>query len=321
MDCESVILGNFMAIAKSIVNLIWIIGPILAIFGLSLNIIKLARDPDDKKLPKNIKNSVVALFVLFFIPTIINALMAILGDKYDFSACWNKKYNFNRSSSYIEPHSRGKKNSLISNPNDYEKGKAKESGGVDISSTACGSLQYCNKFMSVLYSKSIELDKTIRSNNASVIYSNNGDPQSWDEAINVAKSGGTVKISCNRPAHWGMREITGEYRDFWSKAAGGFINYKGPMTQYTKQLTFDGSKSVKTAIQDGTIIPGDIIGTTGHTFVIYTVNRNDGSALVFDGGHKYTGKCQKERKCAPINNYTSGINAGYKLYQIIRWVK
>ena len=89
MDCESVILGNFMAIAKSIVNLIWIIGPILAIFGLSLNIIKLARDPDDKKLPKNIKNSVVALFVLFFIPTIINALMVILCFNYYFIICCN----------------------------------------------------------------------------------------------------------------------------------------------------------------------------------------------------------------------------------------
>ena len=317
MDCESFVLGNLMAIAKNIVNLIWIIGPILAIFSLIYNIISLMRDPDNKKIPKKIHNSVIALFVLFFIPTIINALMLMLGNRYDFSACWNRDYTISRNATYKEPHARGKAAPIISSPSEFEKGKANEYGG----SSSCGSLQYCNKFLSVMYAKSIELDEAIRSHNASVVYSNSGDPQSWDEAISVAKSGQTVKISCNRPSHWGMREITGEYRDFWSKAGGGFINYKGPMTQYTKQLTFDGSKSVKTAIQDGTIIPGDIIGTTGHTFAIYSVNREDGSAIVFDGGHKFTNKCQSERKCAPIINYTSSINAGYKLYQIIRWIK
>ena len=318
MDCSSAVLGNLMAIAKNIVNLIWILGPILAIFSLIFNIIKLARDPEDKKMPKKIHNSINALFVLFFIPTIINALMSMLGNKYDFSACWNRNYSFNRGSTYIEPHSNnGRRNSILSNPNDFEKGKSNEYGG----NSSCGSLQYCNKFLSVMYAKSIELDEVIRSHNASVVYSNSGDPQSWDEAISVAKAGNTVKISCNRPSHWGMREITGEYRDFWSKAGGGFINYKGPMTNYTKQLTFDGSKSVKSAIQEGLIQPGDIIGTTGHTFAIYTVNKEDGSAMVFDGGHQYTNKCQRDRKCAPIINYTSNINAGYKLYQIIRWVK
>jgi hypothetical protein len=86
-------------------------------------------------------------------------------------------------------------------------------------------------------------------------------------------------------------------------------------------LKFNGSKNVKTAIQDGTIQPGDIIGTSGHTFTIYTVDRSSGSAVVFDGGHKYTGRCQREKKCAPMITYSAGTNAGYKLYQIIRWVK
>ena len=318
MDCSSAVLGNFMAIAKGIVNLIWIIGPILAIFGLIINIIKMARDPEDKKLVKRLHNCIKALFILFFIPTIINALMLMLGNKYNFSACWNKNYSINRNASYIEPYSGGKKNSIVSNPGDYEKGEANEYGA---GSASCGSLQYCNKFLNIMYTNAKKLDEAIRKNNASVVYSNNGDPKSWAEAIKVAESGGTVKISCNRPSHWGMKEITGEYRDFWSKAEGGFKNYAGPMTQYTKQLTFDGSKSVKTAIQEGLIQPGDIIGTTGHTFAIYTVNREDGSAIVFDGGHKYTNKCQQKKECAPIVNYTSSINAGYKLYQIIRWVK
>ena len=319
MGCESQVLGNFMSIAKSIVNLIWIVGPILAIFSLCLSLIKLARDPDDKKLPKNIKNSVVALFILFFIPTIINALMLMLGDDYDFSSCWNRGYDVNSHSSYIEPHSQGKKSGIISNPDDYQKGKKSEYGNIGTSS--CGSLQYCNRFLKIMYAKSVELDEAIRTNHASVVYSTSVVHRSWDDAIKTAKSGGIVKISCNRPSHWGMREITGEYVDFYSIGLGGFEGYHDPVTQYTKQIKFDGSKTVKTAIQDGTIIPGDIIGTSGHTFSIYTVNRDEGSAIVFDGGNKFTNKCQQENKCAPILNYTPGITEGYKLYQIIRWTK
>ena len=93
------------------------------------------------------------------------------------------------------------------------------------------------------------------------------------------------------------------------------------MTNYTKQLTFDGSKSVAEGIKDGTVQPGDIIGTSGHTFTIFSVDKSSGAAVVFDGGHKFTGACQSNKQCSPMINYSSGTNSGYKLYQIIRWVK
>ena len=191
-----------------------------------------------------------------------------------------------------------------------------------IDSLSFNELYWCKRYLLNLYSKSIELGEAIRTSGASIIYSNDGDPESWEEAMNVARSGGVLKISSNRPSHWSMREITGgDYLDFYSLEPGGFINYKGPMTKYTKQLRFDGTDSVKVAIKNGTIIPGDIIGTKKHTFTILRVNKDDGSAIVFDGGHKFTNKCQQENKCAPILNYTPGITEGYKLYQIIRWTK
>ena len=65
---------------------------------------------------------------------------------------------------------------------------------------------------------------------------------------------------------------------------------------------------------------GDIIGVKGHTFAIYSVNK-DGSAVVADGGHQFTNKCQKSKKCSTLFTYSSKQNANYKLYQLIRWIK
>ena len=57
LDCNNAALGSILFIIKNIVNLIWIVGPILAIVSLAVNLTLLVKDPEDKKLPKKIKNS------------------------------------------------------------------------------------------------------------------------------------------------------------------------------------------------------------------------------------------------------------------------
>ena len=88
MDCNDVVLGNILTILRNILNIVWILGPLLAIVSLVINITKLVKDPDDKKVPKKIKNSILALILLFFVPTIVNAAMYMLDDKTELSACW-----------------------------------------------------------------------------------------------------------------------------------------------------------------------------------------------------------------------------------------
>ena len=122
MDCNSEILANILSAAKGLVNILWIIGPILALISLAINLVNLMRDPDDKKLPKKISNSVKALLFLFFIPTIINVVMLMLGNSFNFSACWNRDYTANYGSSYISPVPERDKSKVINNPDDYEKG-------------------------------------------------------------------------------------------------------------------------------------------------------------------------------------------------------
>ncbi len=321
LDCNNIAARTLLSIIKNAVNIIWIIGPILAIVSLTYKIFLYVKNPEDKKIPSKIKNSVIALFILFFIPMFVNVVMNLLGDKNQFAACWNQNVSkkINTSTTYQNTSSDSKKKATVFESSDYEKGKKRTNNGQVIPNSNCGNLEYCNKYITSMYTNSQKLDEAFKSGHGTVEYSQNS-PHSWEEAIQIVSNGGLLKLSCNRPSHWGMRDITGEYRDFWSNNAGGFINYAGPMTEYTTELKFDGSKTVKQAIQEGMIQTGDIIGTTVHTFTIYKTN-SDGSALVFDGGHRYVSRCQNSKQCSPLFEYSASENAGLPLYQIIRWIK
>ena len=325
MSCPGQVMSGFVYIAKTIVYLIWIMGPIIAIVSLSYNLALLMKDPDNKKLPKKVKNSVIALILLFFIPTLVFLTVSLTDN--DFSACWKSaKVRFSLSTTYEDPSGNKNNNkSIYTKQDEYQTGKKNNNSNTgsygDASVTVsgnCRQLPNCSKYITSLVNNSLKFNDALLQNNGSVYYAQDT-PQSWQQAINIAKSGGTVHISCNRPSHWSMRDITGEYRDFYSWELGGFENYGGPMTKYTRQYKFDGSMSVKNAIKKGVIQTGDIVGTRHHTFSIYSVNTSDGSAVVFDGGHRFTDKCQERRKCSTMFTYDAGTTGSLDLYQLIRW--
>ena len=326
MDCNNAVLGNILYTAKNILNIIWLAGPILAIISLIINFAMLVKDPEDKKVPKKIKNSIIALVVLFMIPTIVNVAMRLADDNTEISACWNQDIEKpSYKATYIDPNP-GKRKSILSDPGGYEYGKPKttsssSSDNVDVSDTSCGELEYCNKFLTSMVNNSKRLNDAIVKNNAPVDYNYGKSKRTWAAAIKAAERGELVATTCVVPANWGVSDVIGSHKFLNSVGYGGFENYSGKITQYTKQYKFDGSTSFKTAIQKGMIKPGDIIGVKAHTFAVYSVNQSTGSAVVFDGGHQFTTPCQKKRKCSPMINYSANNNAGYRLYQIIRWVK
>ena len=102
------------------------------------------RNPDDKKgLPK-IKNSAIALVVVFLIPTIVNAAMYLLNDSLVISDCWNKASKPSTQTTYIDP-SDGKKTKIGSDPSEYENGKKKQTytgtGTTGTGSTGTGTTE------------------------------------------------------------------------------------------------------------------------------------------------------------------------------------
>lgn len=106
-SCSDPALGSFLAIVKNIMGLIQIFGPILSIVALVYHLIMLIKNPEDKKALPKIKNSLLALVILFMIPFIVNAVMGLLDDSTTFSDCWNNTETIigNGGVEYIDPNS------------------------------------------------------------------------------------------------------------------------------------------------------------------------------------------------------------------------
>ena len=321
MECNNIVLGSFLYFFKNFLTLVWIVGPILAIISLTINIIQMLREPENKKTPKKIWNSVVALVVLFMIPTIINAAMALVDDKSEISACWKGDITKpDTNASYINPYT-DEQQSIISDPSGYEVGSGGGSGSADdMQVTSCGNLEYCNKFLTSCYNNSRRLSDAIAKYQPPVEYNYGDSKKTWAEAIKAAQNRKLVATTCVVPTNWCVTDAIGKHKTLNSVGYGGFQGYSGPITNYTKQYKFNCTMSVKTAIQKGMILPGDIIGVKAHTFSIYSVDQKTGSAVVFDGGHRFTTTCKKTR-CSTMINYSARSNASMKLCQLIRWVK
>ena len=125
-SCNDPALLSILSIVRRILSLIQIIGPILALVSLSIHLIRLMKNPDDKKGMKPVYNSIIALMLLFFVPVFVNAVFGWLDTSTKFSSCWNSAdYKQSSETTYVPVDSTAKPSSIISNPGDYEKGTPK----------------------------------------------------------------------------------------------------------------------------------------------------------------------------------------------------
>lgn len=121
--CGSIGLANLITISKTVLTIIQIAGPILAIIGLVTILIKLMSNPDNKKLKTAIKNWLIAFVMLFFIPIIVNVVMKMLDDSFTVAACWNyaEKIKPSGDATFI-PDENENKQHVIDDPDDYISG-------------------------------------------------------------------------------------------------------------------------------------------------------------------------------------------------------
>lgn len=133
-ECSSPALSTILTASKRVITIIQIIGPLLLLIALTINFIKLINNPEDKKLKKNLINSLIAAILLFFIPVLINVTMKMLDNTFTISTCWNSIGNYSGEAKYIKTDEKGK--NILVNPEDYEKGKKKPSTEGSIEGTA-----------------------------------------------------------------------------------------------------------------------------------------------------------------------------------------
>lgn len=113
--CSDPGLANILWIVKNAFNLIQIIGPIIAMVSLVIILLKLFANPENKKLKNALRNWLIALLLLFFIPVIIDATMRLLDDSFSISSCWNNavKSDNSTNSDYINSSNKKPTNGFI----------------------------------------------------------------------------------------------------------------------------------------------------------------------------------------------------------------
>lgn len=123
--CSDVALIGILTIVKRMLSLIGTITPIVLITMSIINLVKFISNPDNKKYAKNIKNSVFAAIIVFFVPVIVNVVMRMLDDNFEISSCWNNVAKMDSNARYINDPDQERK-PIYSDPSGYEKGKEKE---------------------------------------------------------------------------------------------------------------------------------------------------------------------------------------------------
>lgn len=126
VTCNDPGLQNVLAIFKRVLTLIQIIGPIVCIISLIILFINLMSNPEEKKTLAKVRNAVIALVLVFFIPLLVNVCMGLVSEDTDLGACWkNANSKMNTNSTYITTE--GKKSHIIPDPDSYEPGEERSS--------------------------------------------------------------------------------------------------------------------------------------------------------------------------------------------------
>lgn len=119
--CGNIGIANILSITKTILNLIQIVGPILSIVSLAICFTKLITNPDEKKYKAGLKNSLIALVLLFMIPFLVNLTMSLADSSFDLAKCWNNAEQVVSSgeSTYVDTTGEEKK-PIIVQPGEYD---------------------------------------------------------------------------------------------------------------------------------------------------------------------------------------------------------
>lgn len=86
--CSDPGLEVILYVTRNFMTLVQIVGPILCIVSLAYTFVMLVTNPDDKKLIGRLKNSAIALVVLFMLPFAVDLAIQVIGEGSEFNACW-----------------------------------------------------------------------------------------------------------------------------------------------------------------------------------------------------------------------------------------
>lgn len=89
--CSDYALANILSLTQLAFNIICIAVPIILLFSVIWTIVKVITDPDQKNFIRKLISQIVAAIIVFFLPTLVNLIMAWLPDGgFNIGSCWQK---------------------------------------------------------------------------------------------------------------------------------------------------------------------------------------------------------------------------------------
>ena len=126
IKCDDASLAGILGVVKNIMLLIQIIVPIVLFISGVVSFTQLTMNPDEKNGLKKVFNKFLAAAIVFISPMVVNVVMGIFGNNYEFSSCWVNASDFSYNSSYNSSQDESEKDKTKINNNDfddYEKSK------------------------------------------------------------------------------------------------------------------------------------------------------------------------------------------------------
>ena len=128
--CSDYGLVTLLDIMRQVFDLIQLVVPILLLIMMTVQLIKLIANPDEKKGMKKIVNQLIGAVICFFLPTMINVVMSWMPEDQSFqvAGCWEmaktyKEYSQSQKSVYIKINDK-KTTSILIDPGDYDEATA-----------------------------------------------------------------------------------------------------------------------------------------------------------------------------------------------------
>lgn len=138
--CQNYALISIMYIVDKALDIIQILGPILLIVALGIHLVRLVTNPDDKKNKSRIKNTLIALVMIFVVPVVVNATMNLLTEGYSVEGCFEIARNYENifdPTTYTDiPNNERTPSSILIDPSEYDEATAQSLNGSDLLTVA-----------------------------------------------------------------------------------------------------------------------------------------------------------------------------------------
>ena len=126
--CTDYALAGILYVFQRIINIIQIIVPIILLISVSIWLIQVIINPDEKKNLKKLYNMVIAAVVVFFVPMLVNMILGMIDSNNNFIKCWRDAKNISFNINNNHHISSGREAVRIVNDQKYEQGDDKKNG-------------------------------------------------------------------------------------------------------------------------------------------------------------------------------------------------